>query len=433
MDVTRPPRPCHRPIAARRAAATTALALLIAAGPWGAAWAQRAGDTLQVRSLVQTGVWSSSRDLDDETGLTPVLAQARVRWKAYDTTRAVVEVQAWNRDFGAGPAALRVREGYVEYEGETVDLRAGRQVIAWGRGDRLNPTDFFGARSHTLLTPEDEEQRLGIDALQVRWRHGAARLTWLLEPDFRPTLIPVPAQPGLTTRVDEDASRSTAYGLKLDHEGGRIDASISWYRGPDRNPDPTPVSLAPGALVLQMTHHPVDAVGLDFATVLGSVGLRGELAYTTPRHGDPEDPFRRKRFVYGVLGVEHSFAGGDSVQLQVFHKHVFDHVDPASLPDPRLRALAVAAAATMDQRDADRVGATLRWARRWLNDALQAEVAVLVAAPRSEWALRPRLRYQLGDHWTLIGGLDVLRGDADSLLGRLRRNSAGFMMLQHTR
>ncbi|RMH61777.1 MAG: hypothetical protein D6678_02765 [Zetaproteobacteria bacterium] len=45
----------------------------------------------------------------------------------------------------------------------------GRQRIAWGSGRIWNPTDRFNPVQPTALEPE---QKLGVDALQARWRYS---------------------------------------------------------------------------------------------------------------------------------------------------------------------------------------------------------------------------------------------------------------------
>ena len=53
-----------------------------------------------------------------------------------------------------------------------LDVRAGRQIIAWGRADGLNPTDNLTGEDLTLLAPDDDDRRLGTTALRASYYLG---------------------------------------------------------------------------------------------------------------------------------------------------------------------------------------------------------------------------------------------------------------------
>src|SRR3954469_12452841 len=62
-----------------------------------------------------------------------------------------------------------VREAYAETALGDFDFKAGRQLTVWGRADKINPTDLWSTRDYTLLAPDDEDQLLGVAAVQVAW------------------------------------------------------------------------------------------------------------------------------------------------------------------------------------------------------------------------------------------------------------------------
>ncbi len=59
--------------------------------------------------------------------------------------------------------------GWVEYDAGGVNLRLGRQRIAWGSGRIWNPTDRFNPVQPTAL---ESAQKLGVDALRAAWNYG---------------------------------------------------------------------------------------------------------------------------------------------------------------------------------------------------------------------------------------------------------------------
>ena len=63
-----------------------------------------------------------------------------------------------------------IREAYLDLSHGPLDLRIGKQIIAWGRADRINPTDNLTPRDYTLLVPDDDDQRLGTPAVKATSR-----------------------------------------------------------------------------------------------------------------------------------------------------------------------------------------------------------------------------------------------------------------------
>jgi len=59
--------------------------------------------------------------------------------------------------------------GWVEYDAASINLKLGRQRIAWGSGRIWNPTDRFNPVQPTALEPE---QKLGVDALRASWNYA---------------------------------------------------------------------------------------------------------------------------------------------------------------------------------------------------------------------------------------------------------------------
>ncbi len=59
--------------------------------------------------------------------------------------------------------------GWVEYDAGSINIKLGRQRIAWGSGRIWNPTDRFNPVQPTAL---ELEQKLGVDAARVAWNYG---------------------------------------------------------------------------------------------------------------------------------------------------------------------------------------------------------------------------------------------------------------------
>jgi hypothetical protein len=375
------------------------------------------------------GYWSSSRQLDDERGLIAGSVWSRMTYQPNSSLRFAADAWVGNRAMaGAGPKG-QVRELYAEWLSSNADFRIGRQIIAWGRADALNPTDNLSARRYSTLVSDDNDQRIGTWAAKAAVHGRELSLIGIFEPRFTPSEIPLRRLPNVRY-VDDDNDRH-AWALKLQREQGNVDWSISYYDGPDRSTDLAPVSISPAGIELRKGHNRIRVAGADWATALGELGLRGEIAYTQTANDAGTDPFIKKPYFYGVLGVERQFADSTSLIFQGFYKRVHHFSDPAGFPDPLLRPIVQRSAQVMDQLDEHKYGWSMRLAKRWANDTVEGEVTMLMSYPRHDHVLRGKLSYRLTDGWRLIAGMDLLRGSGNSYYGQLRDNSVVYTMLEY--
>jgi hypothetical protein len=121
------------------------------------------------------------------------------------------------------------------------------------------------------------------------------------------------------------------------------------------------------------------------------------------------------------------------VNVQYLFRYVLD--DPeAGLKTGGDEAVASAVAAQQailnSQTRQAQHGASFRVGYKWLHETLEAEVAAAGYAAPSGAALRPKVTYALTDHWKVIGGADVMRGETASLFGLMRQNSTVFSELR---
>ena len=114
------------------------------------------------------------------------------------------------------PWELDMREAYIDLYGfllDDLDLRIGRQRIAWGTADKLNPTDNLDPDD--LRDVWDFGRHLGSDALKATYYWGDFTLTGAFIPIFKPAVLPtgdwaaalsppMELPPGLTLRSLND-------------------------------------------------------------------------------------------------------------------------------------------------------------------------------------------------------------------------------------
>jgi hypothetical protein len=379
---------------------------------------------------MRAGYWSQPFDFVKSGDLATAAIWARGRWRCPGGTSLTFDGVVASEDLmRQGGEYGRVREAYASLYGEDWSLRAGRQIVIWGRADRLNPTDVITPRDYTRLVPEETEQRDGVDALAGDYRVAGGTLTALLMAgDFRGHDIPLDLPDGLASREVERSAAQVA--MKYDRAGAEVDWSVSALYGYDLPPSFELDSTAAGTPLLKLHHPRLTMLGADMATVVGRYGLRAELAYSRVDQARPQDPLTRQPMFYLVAGGERTYGNYFNVNLQLYWKHTYGLKEASAQPDPMRQALLTQARASWDQTEADQVGLSLRLANKWLNETVEAELAGVYALTQRQYALRPRLIWHVNDRLKLTLGADLYGGDDDTNFGLVRDLSTIFMQGQ---
>lgn len=391
-------------------------------------------ERVQISGSLRGGYWSSSRTLDDRAHL----ATAAVWLKAESrlTSQVHLSVEGWVR----GDDLTReqeswgeLREAYLDVRLDTVDLRIGKQIIVWGRADRLNPTDNLTPRDFTLLAVDDDDQRVGTPAIRISYFFERFSLTGVWLPLFVPHTIPLPhLAPSVRLREQRSRPPFTQWAVKLDHAGGVVDWSLSYFDGYDLIPDLRLGRVTASPVPVTLTHNRLRVLGADAAGTLGRFGLRGEAAYTFTRDHQGRDPLVKNSFFFLVLGADRTFRESLNVNVQYLLRVLTRFRDVENLRDPFRRAAAVQIAAVTSQRDAVQHGASLRIGARWWHETLETECAALVSFTRLDVLLRPKVVYAVSDRWTVAVGGDVLRGSRRTVFGRVRKNSGAYVEVRYS-
>lgn len=114
------------------------------------------GPSLSLRSAF----WSHDKSYSDRSGYLSDSAWLALRPKEILGTKLFFEGYLTKNDTLRGASILtEAREAYLEKSVGDFDFRAGRQIIVWGRADKVNPTDQWTSKNYTLLATDDEDQR----------------------------------------------------------------------------------------------------------------------------------------------------------------------------------------------------------------------------------------------------------------------------------
>ena len=369
-------------------------------------------NALGLTGSLRGGYWSSNRLFDDRSHLGAASTWLRMDKRFGDGFGVYAEAYGGREDLRSdGDDVARVREAYLDGRVGAVDFRLGKQIIAWGRTDRLNPTDNLTPRDARLLAADIDEDRFGSLAAKTAWNLAAhTSLTGVWLPEFRPNRIYL--RPGLS-EVIPNSSRNWA--LKLDQSGKAIDWSVSYYDGHDLSGD-----LAADRVI---RHYRTRVIGADMATTRGAWRFALESSYTRTEDPDGTIAYLKNPFVYTVLGIERDFGNNTSGIVQLFNRRVMHYQTPSAAEQQH--------AILTSQLDREQNGMSVRIAKKWLNETLETELSGVTLFERHGYLIRPRLVYAWSDQLKLLAGYEYFDGSSNTLYGLLRRNRLLFTELRY--
>ncbi|MCK4853306.1 MAG: hypothetical protein KAT31_03570 [Bacteroidales bacterium] len=331
---------------------------------------------------------------------------------------------------------FQLREAYADLYLGDFDLRAGQQIIAWGRADGINPTNNLCPQDYFVRSPVADDMRLGNFLFRGRYTiQSRIRLEGIWVPVYRHSiyrfdLFDMPDFVSFTDAYSPDAAlKNGSFAGKLAFLFDRFDGSISWFNGYDPMPgiEAGPLPETPGKTpTINMYARPFrqQTVGLDFSFGLGSFGVRGEAAYREPTADYKGRIFVPNRDLRYVLGIDRSF-GDFAIMVMYTGQYVFDFeemqimggipdIGPEQLQQPAIWGML---GPMMDQQLAgfnriifDQIkeishSLAARPAMSLFHNVLDLEVFGLYNFSTEEWALMPKLSWSVSDNLKLgIGG-----------------------------
>jgi hypothetical protein len=403
----------------------------------GAVFALMAAGTASAQELRVTGyaeadqiVYADTRGTAGHNGRNELLAQVEgsARFGRLFSLFGSVELRAdfadHNRD------RVRAEEMYADVVYKAFDLRVGRQILAWGKTDLVNPTDHLSPRDFTDPLESDDE-RLGVWGIRPRLQLGDLLWEGVIVPAFTASLLPFdsprwspPFPPRTPSPVDPTQSialsyevtsgepattfANTQYATKVSGSVRGWDLSASYFDGwedvPHVRRELTITGAGTGTVRVTPEYLRKRAVGGDVATVAGAFTVRGEAAYIELEPGSGPDHFQY------VLGVERTLGdmlarGGTFVLVQWIH---------TVLPGDFV-------AAPLDFNYVFQKSTTLR-VQRNLSATAQVAVEGLYDWARRGYYLQPSASHRFGDHVRIEGFVDLLGGDPAGFFGIYEQN-----------
>lgn len=257
------------------------------------------------------------------------------------------------------PLDFGVWEAYVDLYGfllDSLDLRIGKQRIAWGTADRLNPTDNLNPDDFS--DPLDFGRKLPATAFNATYYLGNYTLTGIWLPALRPALLPqtgftfAQEMPSLTlsptstiTETQEDLLlprqllKNSMFAVKLGSTLLNVDWSISYFRGFDDIPIISSITAEPNdTTTLKVTSEfsfpRLHIIGADFAGEFLSIGFWAEGAVFLPEEEsvlmsitapvgttqtEKQTMLKDEAYFKYTIGADYTFRGGIYLNAQYMH------------------------------------------------------------------------------------------------------------------
>lgn len=382
--------------------------------------------TVHASGSLRTDYFRSSRMVDGETDFYGATAQVKLVPVFSERIDGKVEARFIDPDIAQGRMAsvASLQEGYVAIQMNRVDIRVGKQNVAWGRVDAANPTDNLTPRDYTLLLPFDEDQRFGATSIKLD-AHATSEYTVILfmTPFFEPSEITLPLPPGAVVQKNQPAHtlRNSEVGLKVDKAGGETDWSVSYYHGFSLMPE-----ILSSGLLFELRYPEMDVLGTDIARNCGRYGFRAEAAYFSTKDYSRREGTLFRPYLSYVIGVDRTFLESLNINMQILGNWVPNYRDPESIPDPAERSLAIGNAILFGQLHRTNYGLTFRIADRWFTETLEAEILLMAYCNPSNSYLRPLITYAFTDLIKGSVGAEIYSGTTDSYYGSIKSNQGFF-------
>lgn len=377
----------------------------------------------------RTGFWHSSRNLDDAGALNSSTCLLNLKLQPVENLRFAANARLSQAVGSEGSMYRgRLREAYAQADFGDVSVKLGRQIVVWGRSDRISPTDVMSSRDFTALVADDDEQRNGNDLATLRWQvlDDVAATAYIGR--FEGHRIPTGSLP--VNLVTSAAQQRPEYALRIERVGEGADFSVSYFDGFNKA---ARYDFVQGGVSGNFRSHNerMRMVGADFATATGRWTFRAEAAlfHLNPSCVDCQAgalPTRKLQRL--VVGVDRDFldTANINVQLYIFKRNGYKN------PDALVGAQRLVAEG-LDRLNGEFAGLergmTLRVSERFLNDLLKVEASGLFDLTSASRLLRARLSYAISDQIKLNAGVDSFHGRQQSFFGSRRKNSTAFVEL----
>lgn len=330
---------------------------------------------------------------------------------------------------------LDLQEAYIDYYSDLVDIRFGKQVIAWGKADEINPTDILNPQNLSNITEDKSIRKIGLVSLKTDWKFYDFILEGIWKPEFQPVELPALnsrwaffSLPGITAlptpSYPENKLENTEWAFKLYRTISLFDFSLSYFDGWDNifTPDLVFNPIAQRMELDQLVFHRTKMVGADFAGSIQSVGVWGECAYFRTEDTEGTDPFIKNPYVQFVVGGDYTFGYNIKTNVQYFQQYI-TKMDNDAEEDAEEAVISKLGIGIPLQQ-----AATFRIERKFgAGEVHRVELFGLYDIKHQGIMVQPKLILSPEDAFAVEVGMIIYDGDEESIFGRFGNNDQIYL------
>ncbi len=348
----------------------------------------------------------------------------------------------WRSDTAAAHAGFTViaengttvkpdlQELYIDWFGNSFDLRIGKQKILWGKADGVFITDLVSPKNlSSFLTKDISELRLGVTGIKFDYFAGPHQLEAVWLPVFTPTILPSPMSiwavspnfsvlPTITPVVHPEASLENAeYFARYSYLGSDFDLQVmgGWFWNDTPIATITSKTVAPGPVLtsisIQPEYYQVAVAGLAASLPLGPLVIKGETAHTWNQRYQANfmkhpEGWAEKNALQYLVGGDISFIGA-TLSVQWVQDSIFDY-DESLFRDEILNSM------------------TAILQRSFNRETIKAEVFTVVSFTDRDAMIKPLLSWIPGNGFQISLGGWFFFGDTGQF-GQYAKNNGIFL------
>jgi len=327
------------------------------------------------------------------------------------------------------------KEAYVDYYSDLIDVRFGKQIIAWGKADEMNPTDILNPQNLSNITEDKSIRKIGLTELKADMKLYGFVLTGVWKPEFEPMQISKPgsrwfffAIPGITSlpqpTYPENKLENTEWTLKLSRTISSFDFSASYFDGWDNifTPklafDPINKKMALDKLIFNRTK----MLGADFAGSIASVGIWGECAYFQTEDGDGVDPLIKNPYFQYVIGADYTFGYDIKANIQ-YIQEIITKTDNDTEKKAEERVISKLGIGIPIQQ-----GITLRIEKKFgEGEAHKIELFGIYDVKNTGILFVPKLTISPEDAFNIEIGANIFNGESESIFWKFTHNDEVYL------
>jgi hypothetical protein len=316
---------------------------------------------------------------------------------------------------------IQFREAYLEYTGEKLGFKAGRQIIIWGKADGLRITDVISPMDLTEFLAQDyDDIRMPVNGIALSKFSNKWDLDLVCVPIFESYILPGENNPWGTDFAElglvEDEANTPEFNLSNMEYGGKlsfylsgIDFDISalntWNKAPVYC---YYINDSTDAMHIRPEHHRLGFIGIGFSKSLSAFIIRGESAFYfdkkfTPKPENYEVGLLESNSINYLLGVDWYPGNEWTITGQFSDEYILDYSNE-------------------NARDEHTYISTLGISKKILHSTFTLSTFGYIGLNKGDFFNRTSADYSLSDNIHVMIGYDWFHGDS-GVFGRYNKNS----------